>query len=464
MTSDLMTSNIATLEEVVYRLSQTPIKEGCTELTDFPSSEDLDAFLADMELHCENLPLGNSPVVINTVRPEAFHTTRNYKAAEVRTFRSNELMVDNMGDTDHTKYSKSISNVSDKEEAICYMDLSSDIFCASLSNKSIHNIDSSDSQFVRDCERVFIKLSEHTCSDKDRIDNAPVNHCSGLRHYNFGVNNQERARQTKHFCASGRCSVEELHEEDNVCKMPLEHEEVNVVRSHDRDTNETDDQQGCRSTGKECTLVDHQRNSEKVKSGFEMSNDEFFMISSSPDLFSQSLSRVEQNCSKSPDLFSSPGVSNGEPFSSCSRNLSKTPDLFSSPRSSRIHTRSVSRQEMNSVSLFSSSDHSHLSSSSPFPPCARPTSCPVSCENEAHTPQNTNSHEIGNQFDKNFQTACFHSTPCSVGLPSKISRKMWTLSRVSPLLNDSRVTRPCNDHISIQGTPILLSPMSNSSL
>ena len=463
MTSDLMTSNIATLEEVVCRLSQTPIEEGCTELTDFPS-EDLDAFLADMELHCENLPLGNSPVAVNTMRPEAFHTKRNYKAVEVRTFRSKELTVDNMGETDHTKFSKSISNFSDKEEAICDMDLGSDSFCASLSNKSNHNIDSSDYQFVRDCERVFIKLSKHACSDKDRTDNARMNHCSVLRHNNFGVNNQESVRQTKHFYASGRCSVEELHEEDNVCKMPLEHEEVNVVRSHDRDTNEIDDQQGSRSTGKECTLVDHQRNSEKVKSAFEMSNDEFFMISSSPDLFSQSLSRVEQNCSKTPDLFSSPGVSNGEPFSSCSRNLSKTPDLFSSPRSSRIHTHSVSRQEMNSISLFSSSDHSYLSSSSPFSSRVRQPSFPVSSENEADTPPITSNYEIGNQFDKNFQTACFHSTPCSADLPSKISRKMWTLSRVSPLLNDSRVPRPCNDHISIQGTPILFSPMSNSSL
>ena len=197
-------------------------------------------------------------------------------------------MVDNMGETDHTKYSKSISNFSDKEEAIRDMDLTSDSFCASLSNKSIHKIDSSDCQFVRDCERIFIKLSEHTCSDEDRTDNGPMNHCSVLRHNNFCVNNQERARQTKH-------SVEELHDEDNVCKMPGE---VNVERSHDRDTNETDDQQGSRSTGKECTLVDRHGNSERVKSGFEMSNDEFFMISSSPDLFSQSLSRVEQNCSQ----------------------------------------------------------------------------------------------------------------------------------------------------------------------
>ena len=273
------------------------------------------------------------------------------------------------------------------------------------------------------------------------------------------MNNQESVRQTKHFCASRQYSVEELHEEDSVCNMPLEHE----VRSHDRDTNETDDQQGSRPTAKESTLVDHHGNNEKLKSGFEMSNDEFFMISS-PVLFSQSLSRVEQNCSKTPDLFSSPGVSDGEPFSSCSKNLSKTPDLFSSPRSSPNHTHSVSRQEMNSVSLFSSSDHSHLSSSSSFSSPARPTSFPVSSENEAHTPPITNSYEIGNQFDKNLQTACFHSTPCSAGLLSKISRKMWTPARVSPLLNDLRVTRPCNDHISIQGTPILFSPMSNSSL
>ena len=181
---------------------------------------------------------------------------------------------------------------------------------------------------------------------------------------------------------------------------------------------------------------------------------------SSPALFSQSLSRVEQNCSKTPDLFSSPGVFNGETCSCCSKRLSRTPNLFSSPRSPPNHTHSVSRQEMSSVSLFSSSDHSHLSSSSPFPSHARPTSFPVSSENEAHTLPITNNFEIGNQFDKNFQTACFHSTPYSTGL----SRKIWTPARVSPLLNDSSGARPCNDHISFPGTPILFSPMLNSSL
>ena len=463
MTSDLMTSNIATLKEVVYRLSQTPIKEGCTELTDFPSSEDLDAFLADMELDCENIPLGNSSDAVSTMKSEAFHNKGNYKA--VRTFTTSELMVHNMGDTDHSKHSKSVSKLSDKEEAICDMNLTSDSFCqcASLSDKSVHNIDSSDSQFVRDCERVFTKLSEHTCNDIARIDNATRNHSSVFLHNNFGVNNQERSRQKKHLCASG-CSVEELHEEDNVCKMPLKHGQVNVVRSHDRDTNETEDQQGSRPTGKECTLVDHHGNSDKSKCGFEMSNDEFYMMSSSPVLFSQSLSRVEQNCSKTPDLFSSPGVFNGETCSRCSKHLSRTPNLFSSPISPPNHTHSVSRQEVNSVSLFSSSDHSRLSSSSRFSSRAQPTSFPVSSKNEAHTLPITNNYEIGNQFDKDFQTACFHSTPCSTGLSSKISRKMWTPARVSPLLNDSRGTRPCNDYPSIQGTPILFSPMSNSSL
>ena len=463
MTSDLMTSNIATLKEVVYRLSQTLIKEGCTELTDFSSSEDLDAFLADMELDCENILLGNSSETVSTMKSEAFHSKRNYKA--VRTFTTSELMVHNMVDTDHSKHSKSVSKLSDKEEAICDMNLTSDSFCqcASLSDKSVYNIDSSDSQFVRDCERVFAKLSEHTCNDIARIHNATRNHSSVFLHSNFGVNNQEHARQKKHLCASG-CSAEELHEEDNVCKMALKHGQVNVVRSHGRDTNETEDQQGSRPTGKECTLVDHHGNSEKSKCGFEMSNDEFYMMSSSPVLFSQSLSRVEQNCSKTPDLFSSPGVFNGETFSCCSKHLRRTPNLFSSPRSPPNHTHSISRQEMSSVSLFSSSDHSRLSSSSPFSSRAQPTSFPVSSENEAHTLPITNNYEIGNQFDKNFQTACFHSTPCSTGLSSKISRKMWTAARVSPLLNDSRGTRPCNDYPSIQGTPILFSPISNSSL
>ena len=41
-------------------MTQTSINEDYTELTDFPFSEDLDAFLANMKADCENIPMGKS--------------------------------------------------------------------------------------------------------------------------------------------------------------------------------------------------------------------------------------------------------------------------------------------------------------------------------------------------------------------------------------------------------------------
>ena len=75
MMSDLMTSKIATLYEVVSRLSQASIKEDYIEFTDFPSSEDFDAFLADLELDCENIPIGKSLAPIaSSGSGESFHS------------------------------------------------------------------------------------------------------------------------------------------------------------------------------------------------------------------------------------------------------------------------------------------------------------------------------------------------------------------------------------------------------
>ena len=47
----IVTSQTVSFSDVVYGF----IQEACTELTDFPSSEDLDAFLADTELDCGNI-------------------------------------------------------------------------------------------------------------------------------------------------------------------------------------------------------------------------------------------------------------------------------------------------------------------------------------------------------------------------------------------------------------------------
>lgn len=48
---EMVTSQTVSLSDVVYGF----VQEDYTEFTDFPSFEDLDAFLADMELDCGNI-------------------------------------------------------------------------------------------------------------------------------------------------------------------------------------------------------------------------------------------------------------------------------------------------------------------------------------------------------------------------------------------------------------------------
>ena len=464
--SDLMTSKIATFHEVVSRLSQASIKQDYTEFTDFPSSEDLDAFLVDLELDCENVPMGKSLAPIATA--ETFHGKLHSTAEESRTMESNEHKVEDIVDTDHNEHSKNILNLNklhegkaDKKETICDMDLSSDSFSlpkgngtppcyakfSSNSGKTFHDTDSSDSQFLRDCESVFTELAEDA-SEKDRIDNKLTSYSPVLVRNDNVLNNQESAKQTAPF----RSAAEELREEIVVCNKPLEQEEARIKRSHDRDTNEPEDERGSQITGKGRTLVVHHGSNEEPKSPYlEMSNDSFEVMTSSPDLFSHSVTPMKENCCETPELFSSPRPFKDESRSSYTKHLSGTPDLFLSTRDPRTHTHSRSRQEMNSVSLFSCPDHSHLSSSSPFSSPAFPDSF----EHE--------SDQLPSRLDRNSQTVRFHSTPYGVHLPSKLLRKIWTPARVSPLLSDSRAASPCNDDISLEGTPILFSPMSSGS-
>ena len=244
--------------------------------------------------------------------------------------------------------------------------------------------------------------------------------------------------------------------------MSLKHEEVNVIRSCDRDTNETKIQQGPQITRNGWTAVNHHEH--KEASGDEMSNNSFEMMAS-PDLFSQSLSCVEEVCYETPNLFSSPKLISGESRRSrCTKHLITTTDLFSYSRSPCSRTHSCSRQEMNSVSLFSCSDHSHLSFSSPLSSFARSASLPISNENEADTQPIIKHREVENKFVRNSQTVSFHSTPYDVNLSSKRLHKIWTPAGVSPLLSDFRGTSPCNEDISVQGSPILFFPMSSSGL
>ena len=160
-------------------------------------------------------------------------------------------------------------------------------------------------------------------------------------------------------------------------------------------------------------------------------------------------------------LYSSPTLLKGECHSWCSKHLSGTPDLFSSPNYS------TSGQEINSVSLFSSSNHLLLSpSSSPLRLVKQPAPSSDSNGNEPDAPSVINQRESENRFVQNDEQAIsFHSTPRYANRTSKRLHRMCTPAGVSPLLSDSRGPSPYNEpEISALGTPVLFSQMSTSSL
>ena len=159
---------------------------------------------------------------------------------------------------------------------------------------------------------------------------------------------EEIIKQGKVVC--GLESTEELPVEEVVCTTSLKHEGLNKW-SHDQNKNETESHQA----GSQEAASHDQGNSFSLKAD-DMLNYTFEMMHTSPELFSQSLSRAKGVCPDTPGLYSSPRLLKGESRSWCSKDLSGTPDLFSSPGCSPI------RQEMNSVSLSSCSYHWLLSS------------------------------------------------------------------------------------------------------
>ena len=192
-----------------------------------------------------------------------------------------------------------------------------------------------------------------------------------------------------------------------------------------------------------------------------MLNDSFEMMHISSDLFSQSLSRAKVIRCDTPYLYSSPTLLKGECHSWCSKHLSGTRDLFSSPNCS------PSRQEMNSVSLFSSSNHLLLSSSSSsLRLVEKLVSSSGSIRNGPDASSVINQRDSENRFVQNDEQAIsFHSKPCYANRTSKRLHRLCTPAGVSTLLSDSRGASPYNEpEISALGTPVLFSQMSASSL
>ena len=211
----------------------------------------------------------------------------------------------------------------------------------------------SDSNLLRNCENIFKEPSEKSIPNKVVTRSKQKRHSSVNLQKRCMKNNkpthcqEEIIKQGKFVC--GLESTEELLEEEVVCTTSLKHEEPNKW-SHDQNENEAE----IHPAGSQEAASYDQGNSYSLAD--DSLNHSFEMMHTSSEFFSQSLSRAKGVCPYTPGLYSSPRLLEGKSRSWCSKHLSGKADLFSSPGCS------PSRQEMNSVSLFSCSNHSLLPS------------------------------------------------------------------------------------------------------
>ena len=456
--NEMVTSQTVSFSDVVYGF----VQENYTEFTDFPSSEDLDAFLADMELDCETILQKTTLAPADVMRSaDAFDLHQKVEVSKTLA-ASNEHNIKDFAKRNNTEHSDIVLNLTDCDGFYTQQDSVTQRCFAksdSIVNKIVSDIDLSDSELLRNCENIFTLSSEKSIPKNVVTRSKQKRHSSVNLHKRFMKNNkpthcqEEIIKQGKVVC--GLESTEELREEKVVCTTSLKHEGLNKW-SHDQRKNETEIHQ----TGSQETTSHDQGNSFSLAAD-DMLNYSFEMMHTSHELFSQSLSRTKGVCPYTPGLYSSSILLEGKSRSWCSKHLSGTPELFSSPGCS------PSRREMNSVSLFSYSNHSLFSSSSsPLCLVKKPASSSDSNRNEPDASSIINHLESEKKcVQSDLQTISLHSTPYHSNYPSKRFHRMCTPAGVSPLLSDSRGPSPYNEpEISALGTPVVFSQMSTSSL
>ena len=375
---------------------------------------------------------------------------------------SNEHNIKDFAKRNNTEHSDNVLNLTDCDGFYTQPDSVKQRCFAksdSIVNKTVRDIDLSDSNLLRNCENIFKEPSEKSIPKKVVTRSKQKRHSSVNLHKRFMKNNkpthcqEEIIKQGKVVC--GLESNEEFLEEEVVCTTSLKHEEPNKW-SHDQKKNETEIHQ----SGSQEAAFHDQGNSFSLAAD-DMLNYSFEMMHTSHELFSQSLSHAKGVFPDTPDLYSSPRLFKGKSRSWSSKHLSGTPELFSSPGWS------PSRQEMNSVSLFSCSNHSLFSSSSsPLCLVEKPASSSDSNRNESDASSVINHLESENKFVQNdLQAISSHSTPYHSSYPSKRLHRMCTPAGVSPLLSGYRGPSPYNEpEPSVLGTQVLFSQMSTGTL
>ena len=441
---EIVTSQTVSFSDLGYGF----VQEDYTEFTDFPSSEELDAFLADMELDCESIVQKTPSTPANAMR-SANPFELQQKVEVPRTLPCSEHDIKYIAKRNNIERYKKILDLADGG-GVCAQEDSVRLQNSNSKKKVLLKIDLSHSELLRNREHLFTEPSEKSISKKHVTRRRQKRHSSVNLQSSFMKNDKpthcrdELIKKEKVLC--GLESAEESSEEEVVCTRSLQHQGRNKW-SHNQKI-----KAGIRQA------ASNQGNS---YSSNDMLNDSFEMMHTSPNLFSQSLSRAKVIRSDTPYLYSSPKLLKDDSHSWCSKHFSGTPDLFSSPNCS------PSRQEMNSVSLFSCSNHSLFSSSSsPLLLVEQPASSSDSIRNEPDAPSIINQGESENRFVQNDEQAIsFHSTPRYANRTSKRLHRMCTPAGVSPLLSDSRGPSPYNEpEISALGTPVLFSQMSTSNL
>ena len=105
---EMVISQTVSFSDVVYGF----IQEDYTEFTDFPSSEDLDAFLADMELDCENILQRTSMAPADAMRSaDPFELQQKVEVS--RALASNKHDIKYITKRNNTERSKKILDLTD---------------------------------------------------------------------------------------------------------------------------------------------------------------------------------------------------------------------------------------------------------------------------------------------------------------------------------------------------------------
>ena len=163
---EMVTSQSVSFSDVVHGF----VKEDYTEFTDFPSSEDLDAFLADTELDCENI-LQKTPSASADAMRSADPFELQLKVEVSRTLASNKHDIKENTKRNNTENS---DNVLDFTIGDCFFTQKDPVrqqwvrkSDSNVNQMPVLNIELSDSQFLRNCNTVFSELSEKSIREKD---------------------------------------------------------------------------------------------------------------------------------------------------------------------------------------------------------------------------------------------------------------------------------------------------------